>query len=174
MSGALNRTRVHAPGALRLNVRFSCKSLAGSDAVIPRAAALCVSSGLWSTGLPVVTDAERTVKIASFAGEARRLRATRGASFRANQGLLLAAALAYYLLLSIVPLLILILWALSRVIDRQHLLATIGTNLEQILPGQSSVLLDELARFSDNHSCHRLGTAGLSESTISSQAFHSA
>lgn len=73
-------------------------------------------------------------------------------SFKANQGLLLAAALAYYLLLSIVPLLILILWALSRVIDRQHLLATIGANLERILPGQSTLLLDELARFSENHS----------------------
>jgi YihY family inner membrane protein len=73
-------------------------------------------------------------------------------SFTANQGLLLAAALAYYLLLSIVPLLILILWALSRIIDRQHLLTTLGANLDRIVPGQSSVLLDELARFADNHS----------------------
>jgi YihY family inner membrane protein len=72
-------------------------------------------------------------------------------SFSANQGLLLAAALAYYLLLSIVPLLILILWALSRVIDRQHLLATLGANLERIVPGQSALLLDELARFAENH-----------------------
>ncbi len=64
-------------------------------------------------------------------------------AFRANQGLLLAAALAYYLLLSIVPLLILILWALSRIIDRQHLLATLGANLERIVPGQSALLLDE-------------------------------
>lgn len=73
-------------------------------------------------------------------------------AFRANQGLLLAAALAYYLLLSIVPLLILILWALSRIIDRQHLLATLGANLERIVPGQSALLLDELARFSEHHS----------------------
>jgi membrane protein len=73
-------------------------------------------------------------------------------SFAANQGFLLAAALAYYLLLSIVPLLILILWALSRIIDRQHLLATLGANLERIVPGQSALLLDELARFADNHS----------------------
>jgi len=73
-------------------------------------------------------------------------------SFRANQGLLLAAALAYYLLLSIVPLLILILWALSRVINRQQLMTTLGANLERIVPGQSALLLDELARFSENHS----------------------
>src|SRR5580704_13092563 len=73
-------------------------------------------------------------------------------SFRTNQGLLLAAALAYYLLLSIVPLLILILWALSRIIDRQHLLATLGANLERIVPGQSTLLLDELGQFSEHHS----------------------
>ena len=38
-------------------------------------------------------------------------------AFRANQGLLLAGAVAYYALLSIVPLLILIVIALSHVID---------------------------------------------------------
>lgn len=72
-------------------------------------------------------------------------------SFRANQGLLLAAALAYYLLLSVVPLLILILWALSRVIDREHLLTTLGANLERVVPGQSGLLLDELTRFAGSH-----------------------
>jgi uncharacterized BrkB/YihY/UPF0761 family membrane protein len=45
-------------------------------------------------------------------------------SFRANQGLLLAGAVAYYALLSIVPLLILILIALSQLIDQAQLLAT--------------------------------------------------
>ena len=38
--------------------------------------------------------------------------------FRANQGLLLAGAVAYYALLSIVPLLILTVIALSHVIDQ--------------------------------------------------------
>jgi membrane protein len=37
--------------------------------------------------------------------------------FRANQGVLLAGAVAYYTLLSLVPLLILILMALSHVIS---------------------------------------------------------
>ncbi len=73
-------------------------------------------------------------------------------SFRANQGLLLAAALAYYLLLSVVPLLILILWALSRVVDREHLLATLSTNLERVVPGQSGMLLEALTRFAGTHS----------------------
>ena len=37
--------------------------------------------------------------------------------FRANQGVLLAGAVAYYTLLSLVPLLILILLALSHIVD---------------------------------------------------------
>ena len=44
--------------------------------------------------------------------------------FQANQGLLLAGAVAYYALLSIVPLLILIVIALSQVIDQGELMAT--------------------------------------------------
>ena len=44
--------------------------------------------------------------------------------FRANQGLLLSGAVAYYTLLSIVPLLILIVIALSHFIDQTALLDT--------------------------------------------------
>jgi YihY family inner membrane protein len=73
-------------------------------------------------------------------------------SFRANQGLLLAGALAYYLLLSTVPLLILLLLALSQFVDQQALLATIGVYLEQLVPGQSSAILNELYRFSSQSS----------------------
>lgn len=73
-------------------------------------------------------------------------------SFRANQGMLLAAALAYYLLLSVIPLLILMLWALSKVVNREHLLATLSTNLERIVPGQSGLLLEALTRFAERHS----------------------
>ena len=46
--------------------------------------------------------------------------------FRANQGLLLAGAVAYYALLSIVPLLILTVIALSHWIDQGELLATLA------------------------------------------------
>ena len=49
--------------------------------------------------------------------------------FRANQGLLLAGAVAYYALLSIVPLLILSVIALSHVIPEHELLSTIGRYL---------------------------------------------
>jgi membrane protein len=71
-------------------------------------------------------------------------------AFRANQGLLLAGAVAYYTLLSIVPLLILILIALSQIIDQGELLATLGRYLEWLIPGQSKAVIGELASYLDN------------------------
>jgi len=70
--------------------------------------------------------------------------------FRANQGLLLAGAVAYYTLLSIVPLLILIVIALSHVIDQAELLGTLGRYLEWLVPGQSKAIVRELANFLDH------------------------
>ena len=67
--------------------------------------------------------------------------------FRANQGLLLSGAVAYYALLSIVPLLILTVIALSHVIDQAELLQTLGRYLEWLIPGQSGAIVDELANF---------------------------
>jgi YihY family inner membrane protein len=67
--------------------------------------------------------------------------------FRANQGLLLAGAVAYYALLSIVPLLILTVIALSHVIDQAELLRTLGRYMDWLVPGQSGVIVDELAHF---------------------------
>jgi membrane protein len=71
-------------------------------------------------------------------------------AFRANQGLLLAGAVAYYALLSIVPLLILIVIGLSHVIDQAELLATIGRYLEWLIPGQSRAIVAELGNFLAN------------------------
>jgi membrane protein len=71
-------------------------------------------------------------------------------SFRANQGLLLAGAVAYYALLSIVPLLILTVVALSHVIDQAELLRTVGRYLEWLVPGQSGVIVAELGNFLDH------------------------
>ena len=70
--------------------------------------------------------------------------------FRANQGLLLAGAVAYYSLLSIIPLLILIVIALSHVIDEASLLHTLGLYLEWLAPGQSASLVQELSSFLQN------------------------
>jgi len=68
-------------------------------------------------------------------------------AFRANQGLLLAGAVAYYALLSIVPLLILTVIALSHFVDQSELLRTIGRYLEWLVPGQSRAIVAELASF---------------------------
>jgi membrane protein len=67
--------------------------------------------------------------------------------FRANQGVLLAGAVAYYTLLSLVPLLILILMALSHIIPEDRLLLTLGEYLEFVVPGQSGALVAEVQTF---------------------------
>lgn len=68
-------------------------------------------------------------------------------AFHANQGLLLAGAVAYYALLSIVPMLILTVIALSHFIDQGALLQTLGHYLEWLVPGQSRAIVAELANF---------------------------
>lgn len=70
--------------------------------------------------------------------------------FRANQGLLLAGAVAYYALLSMVPLMIVSVIALSHFIDQGELLSTIGRYLEWLLPGQSKAIIGELSSFLDH------------------------
>ena len=72
-------------------------------------------------------------------------------AFRANQGLLLAGALAYYALLSMVPLLILIVVALSHFLDQSELLGMVGRALEWVAPGQSRAVVNELATFLEAH-----------------------
>jgi membrane protein len=67
--------------------------------------------------------------------------------FRANQGVLLAGAVAYYTLLSLVPLLILILMALSHIIPEDRLLLTLSEYLEFVVPGQSTALINEVRTF---------------------------
>ncbi len=71
-------------------------------------------------------------------------------AFKANQGLLLAGAVAYYALLSVVPLLILTVIALSHVIDQAELLQTLGLYLEWLMPGQAQAIVRELANFLDH------------------------
>jgi membrane protein len=67
--------------------------------------------------------------------------------FQKNQGLLLAGAVAYYALLSLIPLLILLLIALSQVIDETRLLATLADFLEFVVPGQAGAIVGELRAF---------------------------
>lgn len=68
-------------------------------------------------------------------------------AFQANQGLLLAGAVAYYALLSIVPLLILMVIALSHLIDQEVLLATLRRALEYVVPGRDEEVVAELRAF---------------------------
>jgi membrane protein len=67
--------------------------------------------------------------------------------FKNNQGLLLAGAVAYYALLSVVPLLILTVIALSHFVDERELLSTLAEYLEWLMPGQSKAVVPELANF---------------------------
>ena len=71
-------------------------------------------------------------------------------AFKANQGLLLAGGVAYYTLLSIVPLLILLVIVLSQVMPADELLATVSRYLEMVLPGQSGPVMDDMRAFVAN------------------------
>ncbi|HYF41347.1 MAG TPA: ribonuclease R, partial [Ramlibacter sp.] len=55
------------------------------------------------------------------------------AGFRDNQGLLLAGAVAYYALLSVVPLLILAVIVLSHWVQEAELLETLGLYLQWLM-----------------------------------------
>jgi len=68
-------------------------------------------------------------------------------SFSANQGYLLAGAIAYNTLLSILPLLILALIALTHFVDQDALLGTLNRYLELVVPGQSDAIMRELMQF---------------------------
>lgn len=67
--------------------------------------------------------------------------------FKRNQGLLLAGAVAYYTLLSIVPLSILALIVLSQFIEEVQLIHTLSTYLEMIIPGYAATLTEQVRVF---------------------------
>ena len=67
--------------------------------------------------------------------------------FQSNQGLLLAGAVAYYALLSVVPLLILTVIVLSHIVDQRELLVTLARYMEWVMPGQSRAIIAELGNF---------------------------
>ena len=70
--------------------------------------------------------------------------------FRANQGLLLAGAVAYYTLLSMVPMLALILVLLSQIQEPSELLDTLHNYLVLIAPGQADALINQISLFLKN------------------------
>jgi YihY family inner membrane protein len=124
-----------------------------------------------------MTNSTRRFESRWIAPQARHVLAHPGAfvlgtlkAFRENQGLLLAGAVAYYALLSIVPLLILIVIALSHVIDQAALLQTLGHYLEWLMPGQSRAIVGELATFVE-HRDFIGGVLGVTMLFFSSLAF---
>ena len=68
-------------------------------------------------------------------------------AFKASQGLLLAGAVAYYALLSVIPLLILIVMVLARFVPEVELIEATTRYLEWIAPGQGEALSGELSQF---------------------------
>jgi YihY family inner membrane protein len=71
-------------------------------------------------------------------------------NFKRNQGFLLAGAVAYYTLLSVVPMTILVLTVLSHVIGEDALVSTMTTYLEMVVPGYSATLLEQVRVFVQN------------------------
>jgi len=76
------------------------------------------------------------------------LRVLRG--FMRNQGLLLSAAVAYYTLLSIVPLSIIALIVLTHFIEERQLIQTLSMYLEMVIPGYATTLTEQVAAFLEN------------------------
>jgi len=81
------------------------------------------------------------------------------ADFRRNQGLLLAGAVAYYTLLSLVPLFALLLVALSHLVDQERLIHTVAINLEFLVPGQAPEITAQVATFLRHRDA--IGVAGV-------------
>ncbi len=67
--------------------------------------------------------------------------------FKANQGLLLSGAVAYYALLSIIPLITLILMALSHFVGTELLLETLRQNIELVVPAHADVIVEQMSQF---------------------------
>ena len=65
-------------------------------------------------------------------------------AFQKNQGLLLSGALAYYILLSVIPLFTFLLLMLSHVVDEAALLATLRRYIGLIIPGDSAAVLAQV------------------------------
>ena len=79
--------------------------------------------------------------------------------FRDNQGLLLAGAVAYYTLLSIIPVFALVLIVLSQFLDQDLLLETVSTILELAAPIRTEVLSTHLEAFLSDWKV--IGTMGI-------------
>ncbi len=79
--------------------------------------------------------------------------------FRRNQGLLLAGAIAYHTLLSLIPLFAVLLVALSHLVDEDRLIHTVAINLDYLVPGQAPAITAEVTAFLRHR--HLIGGIGI-------------
>jgi YihY family inner membrane protein len=70
--------------------------------------------------------------------------------FRANQGFLLSGAIAYYTLLSIIPMIALILVVLSQFKESSELISVLREYLVIVTPGQSDAVISQVNVFLQN------------------------
>jgi len=96
------------------------------------------------------------------------LRVARG--FMRNQGLLLSGAIAYYTLLSIVPMSILAIIGLSHFVKEDSLFQTLSTYVGMVMPGYAAILNQQVRVFLGHR--HAVGIIGvLAMLFFSSMAF---
>lgn len=80
-------------------------------------------------------------------------------AFRRNQGMLLSGAVAYYMLLSIIPLMLLLLVGLSNLIPEERLLEAVREELNLFMPGMADTVAVQLGQFQQNR--HLIGGLGI-------------
>ena len=85
------------------------------------------------------------------------LRVVRG--FMRNQGLLLSGAIAYYTLLSIVPMSILAIIGLSHFVKENSLFQTLSTYVGMVMPGYAAILNQQVRVFLGHR--HAVGIIGV-------------
>jgi YihY family inner membrane protein len=68
-------------------------------------------------------------------------------NFRRNNGLLIAGALGYNALLSIVPLIALVLVILTAIVDEQVIIESVSAQTEAVFPGGREMVVDALEAF---------------------------
>ena len=86
------------------------------------------------------------------------LRVVRG--FMRNQGLLLSGGIAYYTLLSIIPMSILAVIGLSHVVKEDSLFQTLSAYVGMVMPGYASILNQQVRVFLNTHR-HAVGIIGV-------------
>jgi YihY family inner membrane protein len=80
------------------------------------------------------------------------------AAFKRNQGMLLSGAVAYYMMLSIIPVMLLLLIGLSKVLPEDQLLETVRHDLAFIIPAAADTVVVHLEGFLANR--HLIGWVG--------------